>query len=96
MQDLAYNNYKIALGALLRALRMYRQKTIRQVAIETGISPPHISGYELGRRSAPTLVTLHKLCIALDYPMWKVIRKTDIRIEELGNEQSGIVSMGTK
>lgn len=94
MRDLDHN-YAIVLGALLRFLRKYRQKTIKEVAKETGIYTTHISEYELGRK-LPGLKILSRICKVLDYPVWKIIKKTEIRLEELGNEQSGLVSVGTQ
>ncbi len=56
------------IGARVRARRHERGMTLKQVAQRTGLSVSLISQIELGR-SAASILSLHKLSLALDVPM---------------------------
>jgi FixJ family two-component response regulator len=61
-------DFNTRLGRRLRNLRQQRDRTIQDVAVESGISPAQLSQIELGR-NATTTWTLARICAALRVPL---------------------------
>lgn len=64
------------LGPALEALRKHREMSLNVLYAKTGLTRQRLRGYELGRES-PRLRTLLRICKALEYPMWKLVRKVE-------------------
>lgn len=81
----------IDVGARLRQLRMEREKSMRSLARDSGLSTNALSMIERGRTS-PSVSTLYKLAEALDVPITAFFRleppKQDIVYRPAGERKS--------
>jgi transcriptional regulator with XRE-family HTH domain len=73
----------VALGQVLRALRVERKMSQEQLAIVVGIHPTYISRIEAGRRNI-SWEAMKRISQALELPVWQLVQ----RIEEM-EEQRG-------
>ena len=56
---------QVSLGSEMRQVRRARQLTLRQVAVETGISVSHLSAIERGSTN-PSLEVVEKVALAAE------------------------------
>lgn len=66
--------FRTVLGEVLRAARMQRGMTLRQVSAEARVSPGYISEIERGTKEASSEL-LGSLCEALEVPLSVVLRE---------------------
>lgn len=66
--------FRRVLGEVLRAARMRRGMTLRQVSAEARVSPGYISEIERGTKEASSEL-LGSLCQALELPLSDVLRE---------------------
>ena len=66
--------FRRVLGEVLRAARMRRGLTLRQVSAEARVSPGYISEIERGTKEASSEL-LGSLCQALELPLSDVLRE---------------------
>lgn len=66
--------FRKVLGEVLRAARMQRGMTLRQVSADALVSPGYISEIERGTKEASSEL-LGSLCVALDVPLSDVLRE---------------------
>lgn len=66
--------FRKVLGEALRAARMQRGMTLRQVSADALVSPGYISEIERGTKEASSEL-LGSLCHALDVPLSEVLRE---------------------
>lgn len=71
--DQQRKNHKMDVGSRLRQLRLEREKSMRSLARESGLSTNALSMIERGRTS-PSVSTLHKLANALEVPITAFFR----------------------
>ncbi|WP_051706473.1 helix-turn-helix domain-containing protein [Nocardioides aequoreus] len=72
--------FRAALGEVLRAERMRRGLTLRQLSAEARVSLGYISEIERGQKEASSEL-LAALCEALDCPLSEVLREVSERVE---------------
>jgi len=63
----------LPVGAVLRRLRLHRGLSQQALADRMGVDNGYICRVEHGR-FVPRLDTLEQFCIALDYPLWRLVR----------------------
>lgn len=87
--------FRRTLGEVLRAQRMDRGMTLRQLSAEARVSLGYISEIERGQKEASSEL-LASLCAALDVPLSAVLREvsTAICVEEtvLAREAAALVA----
>lgn len=64
------------IAAVLKALRLYAGLSLSQFGELIGMSKQRVSALERGDFQ-PTLPTLQRISEAMDYPVWKIIRKAE-------------------
>jgi transcriptional regulator with XRE-family HTH domain len=72
----------VALGQVLRALRVERGLSQEQLAMEVGIHPTYISRIEAGRRNI-SWEAMKRLSQALDLPAWQFVARIE-EVERIG------------
>ncbi len=72
--------FRAALGEVLRATRMRRGLTLRQLSALARVSLGYISEIERGQKEASSEL-LAALCEALDLPLSEVLREVSDRVE---------------
>ena len=75
--------FRRLLGDVLRAQRMRRGMTLREVSAEARVSLGYISEIERGQKEASSEL-LHSLCTALEIPLSAVLREVSdaVAVEE--------------
>ena len=73
-----------AFGVALRKLRVSRGLTQEQLGFEANLRRTFISSLELGEKQ-PSLETIHKIAIALDMPLSRLILKVEHEIQKVEN-----------
>jgi transcriptional regulator with XRE-family HTH domain len=73
-----------AFGVVLRKLRVSKGLTQEQLGFEANLRRTFISSLELGEKQ-PSLETIHKIAIALDMPMSRLILKVEHEIQKVEN-----------
>jgi transcriptional regulator with XRE-family HTH domain len=75
--------FRRLLGDVLRAQRMHRGMTLREVSAEARVSLGYISEIERGQKEASSEL-LSSLCSALDLPLSSVLREVSglVALEE--------------